>query len=600
MDNATRQESDFGFKNYMKSNPRAWGVLVLWVLVTAAVVLSLLYLRLAENERNFHDKASHAYSVIDEKISINETVLEGFASMLRLIAKDKSDQVRQFTSEMRSAYPHIYMLEVQTYVLEHERSEFEQYQREQGLSEYQIKKFDYDDRAWEDLNTQRAYYPIHFVDPMGTDADAVLGLDMLSVPFLHDALVSATRSGRSTATEPFTLVEGGRAYVLFKALKANPDFEPYGDNASGSTVVSLLIKTNQLLRYASQDMPQASATLIYHDTENGEITEVIEASQEQKYVMPLGSLVFQRQLDDFGQPFQLILQADNGLSGWDIVLALALLSLSAFVGWFYFQNTYRRYLSNLGREKALQDLAKEREGLEQRVEEQTEELSQKTEEIRQLAGKLVNLKEDDYRYIARELHDEFGQLITAIGINTKLVSNRISDDSDARELSGETQGLVDQLHTSMHSLIGRLRPEALDTFGLKISIEHCIDLFKLDKFGIECHLALDPQIDDLPDNYAITIYRSVQELVNNSVRHGKPKLIEVNVMFYRAEVVIQVNDDGCGMDVKNPPNGYGLFGLSERLLALNGTIDIASSPNGGCCVEVRLPLEADYRGQVGV
>jgi glucose-6-phosphate-specific signal transduction histidine kinase len=177
----------------------------------------------------------------------------------------------------------------------------------------------------------------------------------------------------------------------------------------------------------------------------------------------------------------------------------------------------------------MHDLADERKGLEQRVVERTQALNQKNQEIRQLAGKMVSLQEEDYRTIARELHDEFGQLITAIGINTKLVSNRLANDPDAKELSGETQLLIDQLHTSMHSLIGRLRPETLDTFGLKVSIEYCIGLFKLSKIGIECQLTLDPAIDQLSDNYAITVYRAIQELVNNAVRHGKPKLIAVSV-----------------------------------------------------------------------
>ena len=190
-------------------------------------------------------------------------------------------------------------------------------------------------------------------------------------------------------------------------------------------------------------------------------------------------------------------------------------------------------------------------------------------------------------------------MLTAIGINTRLLANRIG--TGAAGLSAETQGLIDRLHGAMRSLIGRLRPAALDTFGLKVAIEHCIDLFKLRQSGIECRLTLDPAIDRLPDNYAITIYRAIQELVNNAVRHGQPRKIAVSVRLLTTEVVLNVTDDGRGMEAGGP-RGYGLTGLSERLTALNGALEIgppAGRAGPGQAAIVRLPLPADYIRQTG-
>ena len=243
----------------------------------------------------------------------------------------------------------------------------------------------------------------------------------------------------------------------------------------------------------------------------------------------------------------------------------------------------------------MQALAEERAGLARRVAERTEALGQKTMEVQRLADKLARQHEDHCRVIARELHDEFGQLLTAIGINTRLLANRIG--TGAAGLSAETQGLIDRLHGAMRSLIGRLRPAALDTFGLKVAIEHCIDLFKLGQAGIECRLTLDPAIDRLPDNYAITIYRAIQELVNNAVRHGRPRRIAVSVRLLTAEVVLNVTDDGRGMEAGGP-RGYGLTGLSERLTALNGALEIgppAGRAGPGQAAIARLPLPADTR-----
>lgn len=600
MNNPRGPAPAISFGCYLKSRPGVWLGLALWLVITALLLLALVYPRLAENRRVFAGQAASAYDAVYEKISINETVLEGFAAMLRLAGD--SPVIRQYTAEMRRAYPHIYSVGFHRYVPAARRAEFEQRQRERGHADFRITDFSYEDeRQFVEAAPAASYYPTLFGESVNPDVRLVLGLDQFAVPFLRQALSASIRSGKAVATRPFTLAEGGRGYVLYKALEAIPDFDPDSGADIDSNAVSILIKTDELLRFAGGALPEATARLMYRDTEGGEITESMAAIRRPDYLLTFGKRVFQRQLDDFGQPFRLALEADNGLSGRDLAFALALLCLAGLIGRFYLQNTYQRYLSQLSREQALQALAEERAGLARRVAERTEALGQKTMEIQRLAGKLARQHEDHCRVIARELHDEFGQLITAIGINTRLVANRIGAGTGAAGLSAETQGLIDRLHGAMRSLIGRLRPAALDTFGLKVAIEHCIDLFKLGQSGIECRLTLDPAIDRLPDNYAITIYRAIQELVNNAVRHGRPRKIAVSVRLLTTEVALNVTDDGRGMEAGGP-RGYGLIGLSERLTALNGALEIgppAGRAEPGQAAIVRLPLPTDYTRQTG-
>ena len=513
MNNPQGPAPAISFGCYLKSRPGVWLGLALWLVITSLLLLALVYPRLAENRRVFAGQAAAAYNAVYEKISINETVLEGFAAMLRLAGD--SPVIRQYTAEMRRTYPHIYSVGFQQYVPAARRAEFEQRQRERGHADFRITDFSYEDeRQFVEAAPAASYYPTLFGESVNPAVKLVLGLDQFAVPFLRQALIASIRSGKAVATRPFTLAEGGRGYVLYKALEAIPDFDPDSGADIDSNTVSILIKTDELLRFAGGALPEATARLMYRDTEGGEITESMAATRRPDYLLTFGKRVFQRQLDDFGQPFRLTLEADNGLSGRDLAFAVALFCLAGLIGRFYLQNTYQRYLSQLSREQALQALAEERAGLELRVAERTEALGQKTMEIQRLAGKLARQHEDHCRVIARELHDEFGQLLTAIGINTRLLANRIG--TDAAGLSAETQGLIDRLHGAMRSLIGRLRPAALDTFGLKVAIEHCIDLFRLGQSGIACRLTLDPAIDRLPDNYAITIYRAIQELVNNA------------------------------------------------------------------------------------
>jgi signal transduction histidine kinase len=580
------------FQHYVKSSPRVWLIISSWLLMAVVFVFLLLSSQLAENRRSFEDESSHAYDAVYEKISINETVIEGFASILRITGD--SPAVRQYATEMRLAFPHIYAMGIQQYVPANKRDVFQQLQQNKGNTDFLIKDFSYEkNRVFHEVDSVAAYYPTLFGESSSPDAEIVIGLDMFAVPFLKKALLASIRTGKTVATRPFTLAEGGQGYVLFRSLESYPDFDPDKASDIESLAVSILVRTDQLLKLANNEAPRAVAKLNYQNIAGEVITEVLPALNEPPYIIKFGRLKFESEVDDFGQPFQLILQTANGLLFWDISLSIILVIATGVVCWFYLKNTYRRHLSVLGRIKALSDLADQRHGLEQRVLERTDELHEKTAEIRQLAGKLINLQEDDYRHIARELHDEFGQLITAIGINTKLVSNRIADDPKVDELSGETQLLVDRLHTSVHSLIGRLRPETLDTFGLKVSIEHCLDLFKLTDLGIKSQLVVDSDIDSLPDTYAITIYRAIQELVNNAVKHANPTMIMVAVKLIDSQVIIKVADDGCGMNTNDKPKGYGLVGLDERLLILSGVMVIISSPDRGCCIEIKLPLDAN-------
>jgi signal transduction histidine kinase len=580
------------FQHYVKSSPRVWLIISSWLLMAVVFVFLLLSSQLAENRRSFEDESSHAYDAVYEKISINETVIEGFASILRITGD--SPAVRQYATEMRLAFPHIYSVGIQQYVPANKRDLFQQLQQNKGNTDFLIKDFSYEkNRVFHEVDSVAAYYPTLFGESSNPDAEMVIGLDMFAVPFLKKALLASIRTGKTVATRPFTLAEGGQGYVLFRSLESYPDFDPDKASDIESLAVSILVRTDQLLKLANNEAPRAVAKLNYQNIAGEVITEVLPALNEPPYIIKFGRLKFESELDDFGQPFQLILQTANGLLFWDISLSIILVIATGVVCWFYLKNTYRRHLSVLGRIKALSDLADQRHGLEQRVLERTDELHEKTAEIRQLAGKLINLQEDDYRHIARELHDEFGQLITAIGINTKLVSNRIADDPKVDELSGETQLLVDRLHTSVHSLIGRLRPETLDTFGLKVSIEHCLDLFKLTDLGIKSQLVVDSDIDSLPDTYAITIYRAIQELVNNAVKHANPTMIMVAVKLIDSQVIIKVADDGCGMNTSDKPKGYGLVGLDERLQILSGVMAIISSPDRGCCIEIKLPLDAN-------
>jgi signal transduction histidine kinase len=582
---------------FIKVTPALWLTIVVWLLVTGGLMYFLYQQRLSDNEREFTEQATAAYNELREKISINETVLEGFASMLRLAGD--SPTIRQYTAEMRRAYPHIYSVGFQTYVPASEKTAFEMQQRRQGTTDFRIKDFSYEgQRQFHDVAALSGYYPTVFADSGNPDVQKVLGLDQFAVPFLKQALLDSIKTGEARATSPFTLAEGGRGYVLYKAREAIPDFDIDSGKPYHSHAVSILIKTDVLLGFASRYFPNATLQLTYRDIDNESAGDAIKPAATKSHFLNTGSLAFSRSLDDSGQPFTFHIEMPNGLSVWDVALAAALITLMIAVGWYGLRHMYKRHRQRLSNESAFQVLEQERETLEQRVIERTRELNEKTSEIQRLAARLVDLQEDDYRHIARELHDEFGQTITAIGINNKLISNRAGNKTDVTKLTSDTQALVDDLHTSIHSLIGRLRPEAIDTFGLKASIEQCIARFKPDQSGIQVNLNIQDEVDHLPDNHTITIYRAVQELVNNAIKHGNPEAIEITISLEAGVTRIRVADNGSGISNDTAGSGFGLSGLKERIVALRGEMMITNTGQQGCTVTLNLPHPTDFARQV--
>ena len=158
----------------------------------------------------------------------------------------------------------------------------------------------------------------------------VIGLDMFAVPFLKKALLASIRTGKTVATRPFTLAEGGQGYVLFRSLESYPDFDPDKASDIESLAVSILIRTDQLLKLAQNKAPRAVTKLNYQNITGEVVTEVLPASNEPSYIIKFGRLKFEGELNHFGQPFQLILQTANGLLFWNISLPIILVFITAF------------------------------------------------------------------------------------------------------------------------------------------------------------------------------------------------------------------------------------------------------------------------------
>jgi two-component system, NarL family, sensor histidine kinase UhpB len=216
----------------------------------------------------------------------------------------------------------------------------------------------------------------------------------------------------------------------------------------------------------------------------------------------------------------------------------------------------------------------------------------KLAERRELARIVDQRLEEERRAIAHELHDEFGQSVTAIRALAQAIAVQAGTrDGATRETAELISGEAARLYDNMHGLIPRLTPLALDTLGLAVTLDNLIRDWQR-RFP---SVALTVQQDipsDLGPSVALAIYRVVQEGLINALRHGQPKRVDVAVSADPQRIAVTVRDDGIGLPADWSRAGhFGLRGLAERVAQLGGKFAIANAAKGGVELKAEIPLE---------
>ncbi len=217
-------------------------------------------------------------------------------------------------------------------------------------------------------------------------------------------------------------------------------------------------------------------------------------------------------------------------------------------------------------------------------------VAESEQRLRQLSSALLEAQESERRSISRVLHDELGQLVTAIRLDLGSLKQK-SPDSDLLERAiGETEQLLENLH----KIASRVRPRVLDDLGLKDAL---ISLFsdyeQRSQMSVTSHLSFNQ--DKVPAKIGENAYRIVSEAMANVAAHAKTDGVEVSLESDDKMLRIQVNDCGEGFPVKvlKDTRRLGILGMRERADLLNGQFDVLSSPNRGTQIRVALPLQSD-------
>ncbi|MCB1018866.1 MAG: ATP-binding protein [Acidobacteria bacterium] len=216
------------------------------------------------------------------------------------------------------------------------------------------------------------------------------------------------------------------------------------------------------------------------------------------------------------------------------------------------------------------------------------EIAQLSEERQQLAGRLITVQEDLFESVARELHDEFGQALTAAGaMLTRLERKAGPAGEDLREVRAVTHEALE----GVRRLSQRLHPNVLDDYGLEGAIE-----WHAKQLGEQTGLAIDyqPPAEPLPPverERAIHVYRIVQEALSNVVKHARANSAEVRLSCTDGRLLLEVEDHGKGFaPAPGGARGLGLVAMRERAELIDGRLSIEPRPSGGTVVRLEAPI----------
>jgi signal transduction histidine kinase len=209
-----------------------------------------------------------------------------------------------------------------------------------------------------------------------------------------------------------------------------------------------------------------------------------------------------------------------------------------------------------------------------------------------LTRKLIAVQDEERRHLARELHDEFGQSLTAIAAQAAAAAHTAEREcppllEECRGISRTTAGLM----ATLRGALVRLRPPDIEEFGLALSLESLVANWNgFEKGRTRFDVAIAGEIGDLPPSVCASLYRIAQEAITNAAKHANARHVRLRLEAGQADIVLSVEDDGeTTGDNPAPKAGMGLLGMQERVASLGGTLRFERRAAAGARLVATIP-----------
>lgn len=225
------------------------------------------------------------------------------------------------------------------------------------------------------------------------------------------------------------------------------------------------------------------------------------------------------------------------------------------------------------------------------AERKAQDAETRLEERREMASLVDQRVEEERRLIAHELHDEFGQSVTAIrSLALAIVAQGGARDAPTAEAANLISEEAARLYDAMHGLIPRLTPLSLDTLGLSTTLDNLVRDWQRRHPTIALNLKHELPLD-LGPSVTLAIYRLVQEGLINALRHAQASRVDINAQSDVERILVTIDDDGVGLPPDwARPGHFGLRGLADRVAQLGGHFEIGNRQSGGVCLRAAIPM----------
>ena len=221
------------------------------------------------------------------------------------------------------------------------------------------------------------------------------------------------------------------------------------------------------------------------------------------------------------------------------------------------------------------------------------------EQNRHLTQLSLAIQEEERRHLARELHDEMGQSISAIKAVAASIDKRSNDEKIKSSIATITE-ISSRIYSVVRGMMKRLHPVVLDELGLIPALRDVIDDWNTHHEDTFCHFELiENNLNHLSRDVSITVYRLIQECLNNVAKHANAEDVYIRLSSTRGETLeLTIKDNGQGFDKNQQSTSLGLTGMRERVEALNGFYEIESTSGNGVSIQVTLPLSSQDKESI--
>lgn len=339
--------------NNFTHNPRKiyHVVVMIWIILFVSVMFGIVAVDLQRAEKKFVEHANEHLQQANDRVRINESILEGFAAMVSTSDLEDRARIRSYAQKMLEQYPQIFKFEIVEKVFDDKLESFSEYYRQNFYSDFKVKAFSYEsDRKWQEVKKVPYHLLIVFLEPFTQESREVLGLDIGSNEKFRRSFQESEQQDRMMSTEPFVLVQGHLAYLLHRPINEpeNGGLSSFTKSEAQRGFVELVILADTLLDRGGHPLP-GMQELLYHpafsrtDPEGHlHFHEAPEPGWLESRLFP--RLSINRSLDSESQPFVLLIEQQLG---WGIIswgkLGLTLLIASiTFVVMVIYTRLYLR------------------------------------------------------------------------------------------------------------------------------------------------------------------------------------------------------------------------------------------------------------------